>query len=49
MHERFDKMPFFRRMLFKGMKKMYTNNGTPFGMARKAGRVLGGYFVKKAI
>lgn len=49
LEERFDKMPFFKRQLFKIAKKWYRSKGTPFSIARKAGRLLGGYFIKKTI
>lgn len=40
-------MPFFRRTLFKTASKLYKGGATPFGAARKAGGLLGGYFVKR--
>ena len=40
---------FFKRQVMKLALWMYKRNSTPFGVARKAGRVLGGYAIKKGL
>lgn len=47
--QKIDDLPFFTRIMFKSIKKVYSSGSSPFGWARVAGRWLGGYFIKKAI
>ena len=47
--KRFQEMSWARKLFYRMIRGWYSRKGTPFGMARTAGRLVGGYGIKRAI